>query len=239
MSINETRDKAEAQEPDNIQAFYDLLEWIDKISPGPRDKGTRFENLILDYLRNEPTYKDLFTEVQTWAQWAKAHPEFDYDANDIGIDLVATDAAPGEHGQVTYSAIQCKFYAKDAVVPKAELDSFLSASNTGWCKCRYVFATNSNWSANLKKELEKQFIPVEIVAREALANSVIDWAVYHKTGKVVINRRTLRPYQQDALKDVIEGLKTNDRGKLIMACGTGKTFTSLKIAEKQTGENGF
>lgn len=239
MSINETRDKAEAQEPDNIQAFYDLLEWIDKISTDPRDKGTRFENLILDYLRNEPTYKDLFTEVQTWAQWTKAHPEFDYEANDIGIDLVATDAAPGEHGQVTYSAIQCKFYAKDAVVPKAELDSFLSASNTGWCKCRYVFATNSNWSANLKKELEKQFIPVEIVAREALANSVIDWAVYHKTGKVVINKRTLRPYQQDALKDVIEGLKTNDRGKLIMACGTGKTFTSLKIAEKQTGENGF
>ena len=239
MSINETRDKEEAQEPDNIQAFYDLLEWIDKISTDPRDKGTRFENLILDYLRNEPTYKDLFTEVQTWAQWTKAHPEFDYDANDIGIDLVATDVAPGEHGQVTYSAIQCKFYAKDAVVPKAELDSFLSASNTGWCKCRYVFATNSNWSANLKKELEKQFIPVEIVAREALANSVIDWAVYHKTGKVVINKRTLRPYQQDALKDVIEGLKTNDRGKLIMACGTGKTFTSLKIAEKQTGENGF
>ncbi|MCK0527660.1 restriction endonuclease, partial [Anaerobiospirillum sp. NML120449] len=177
MSINETMDKAEAKEPDNIQAFYDLLEWIDQISTDPRDKGTRFENLILDYLRNEPTYKDLFTEVQTWAQWTKAHPEYDYDANDIGIDLVATDAAPGEQGQVTYSAIQCKFYAEDAVVPKAELDSFLAASTTGWCKCRYVFATNSNWSANLKKELEKQFIPVEIVAREALANSVIDWAV--------------------------------------------------------------
>ncbi|MDT3664073.1 MAG: DEAD/DEAH box helicase family protein, partial [Anaerobiospirillum sp.] len=49
----------------------------------------------------------------------------------------------------------------------------------------------------------------------------------------------LRPYQQEALENVLEGFKHHNRGKLIMACGTGKTFTSLKIAECQTNNNGL
>ncbi|WP_375702480.1 DEAD/DEAH box helicase family protein, partial [Bartonella sp. AA89HNZF] len=44
-----------------------------------------------------------------------------------------------------------------------------------------------------------------------------------------------RPHQEEAIKKVCEGLKEADRGKLIMACGTGKTFTSLKIAETIAG----
>ena len=46
------------------------------------------------------------------------------------------------------------------------------------------------------------------------------------------DKKQLRPHQQQALNDVLAGLKSADRGKLIMACGTGKTFTALKIAEK-------
>ncbi|WP_375635098.1 MULTISPECIES: type ISP restriction/modification enzyme, partial [unclassified Bartonella] len=45
-----------------------------------------------------------------------------------------------------------------------------------------------------------------------------------------------RPHQEEAIKKVCEGLKEADRGKLIMACGTGKTFTSLKIAETLAGK---
>ena len=50
--------------------------------------------------------------------------------------------------------------------------------------------------------------------------------------------KTLRDYQHEALDAVIEGLKQHDRGKLIMACGTGKTFTALRIAEQQVGSGG-
>ena len=67
----------------------------------------------------------------------------------------------------------------------------------------------------------------------------IDWNGFLKTGQIVISKRQLRPYQQEALENVIEGFKHHNRGKLIMACGTGKTFTSLKIAERQTNNHGF
>ncbi len=44
-------------------------------------------------------------------------------------------------------------------------------------------------------------------------------------------KKELRPHQSRALADVLARLKQADRGKLIMACGTGKTFTALKISE--------
>ena len=50
--------------------------------------------------------------------------------------------------------------------------------------------------------------------------------------------KQLRPHQERALEDVREGLADHDRGKLIMACGTGKTFTSLQIAEDLVGAGG-
>ncbi len=40
------------------------------------------------------------------------------------------------------------------------------------------------------------------------------------------------PLQTEAINDVVEGLGNHDRGRLVMACGTGKTFTSLRIAER-------
>jgi predicted helicase len=33
-----------------------------------------------------------------------------------------------------------------------------------------------------------------------------------------------------AIKDVLAGFDSGERARLIMACGTGKAFTSLKIA---------
>ena len=48
----------------------------------------------------------------------------------------------------------------------------------------------------------------------------------------------LRPHQQDAFDDVIAGLEKDDSGRLVMACGTGKTFTALRIAEEVAGAGG-
>ena len=39
-------------------------------------------------------------------------------------------------------------------------------------------------------------------------------------------------YQLEAIENVIEGFKTAERGQLIMACGTGKTFVSLWVKER-------
>ena len=73
----------------------------------------------------------------------------------------------------------------------------------------------------------------------ALENSQIDWTHYRpdrlgEQAPVLKARKTIRAHQQAALERIRAGLATGDRGKMIMACGTGKTFTSLKIAEDRT-----
>ena len=236
-AIGESNAK-ELVQGDNIQAFYDLLNSIEQSSSDARDKGTRFENLILDFLQNDPTYKNDFTKIQTYADWAQEHTDLVPNKKDIGIDLVATKLCLDNEPQ-TYTAIQCKFYAKDAKVPKKEIDSFLAASDTPFFTGRMIVATNSDWSDNAKPTLASKTVPCILIDREQLAKSNIDWSKYSKDGSVVVTKRNLRPYQKEALQNVISGFKNHDRGKLIMACGTGKTYTSLKIAEAQTENNGF
>ena len=225
---------------DNASAFNDLLKAIEESNFSQRDKGTDFERLSLDFLTNEPTYKDQFTKVQMYSDWAKEHKDLEANAKDIGIDLVATDVMADDAKEQTYTAIQCKFYAADRVVSKDDIDSFLSASDKTYYSKRFIIATNQKWGPNVEKELKDLKTPVTIITREKLANSSIDWSSYLKTqGKVEVIKRTLRDYQKEALNNVIEGFKTNERGKLIMACGTGKTFTSLRTAEAQVGQHGL
>lgn len=83
---------------ENIDAFEKLLNQIEEASSAQsrftgsfqRNKGTRFETLCRHYFLNEPTYRGLFSEVDTFADWAMKHPELSVNAKDIGIDLVAT-----------------------------------------------------------------------------------------------------------------------------------------------------
>ena len=225
---------------DNATAFNELLKAIEASNFSQRDKGTDFEKLSLDFLINEPTYKDQFTKVQMYSDWAKEQSDLEINARDIGIDLVATDVMGDDAKEQTYTAIQCKFYAADRVVSKDDIDSFLSASDKTYYSKRFIIATNQKWGPNVQKEIKDLKTPVTIITREKLANSSIDWSSYLKTqGKVEVIKRTLRDYQKEALENVIEGFKTNDRGKLIMACGTGKTFTSLRTAEAQVGQHGL
>ena len=226
-AIGESNAKEQVQ-GDNIQAFYDLLNSIEQSSSDARDKGTRFENLILDFLQNDPTYKNDFAKVQTYADWAQEHTDLVPNKKDIGIDLVATNLCLDNEPQ-TYTAIQCKFYAKDAKVPKKEIDSFLAASDTPFFTGRMIVATNSDWSGNAKPTLASKTVPCILIDREQLAKSNIDWSKYSKDGSVVVTKRNLRPYQKEALQDVISKFKNHDRGKLIMACGTGKTYSKLNV----------
>ena len=108
------------KEADNAVAFEELLAAIGNATGGVvRDAGTRFETLIRDWFVNEPTYKDRFTSVQTWKEWADEHQDLTTSAKDTGIDLVGT-LADGSG----YAAIQCKFYKKDVHVPKTGIDSW-------------------------------------------------------------------------------------------------------------------
>ena len=194
-----------------------------------REKGTYFEELVVAYLRNEPTYQDLYSEVWTYAEWAKGQG---LDAKDAGIDLVAKTAGTNE-----IHAIQCKFYAPDYTVKKADIDSFFTASGKKPFTHRIIVATTDLWSEHAEEALRDQHTPVTKLDLQALEESQIDWTKFKpKAAAVLKPKKTLRPHQVDALKLVSAGLATADRGKLIMACGTGKTFTSLKIAEAVAGK---
>ena len=194
-----------------------------------REKGTYFEELMLCYLRNEATYRDLYSEVWTYGEWAKLQG---LDQRDAGIDLVAKTQGTGE-----IHAIQCKLYADDYRLQKSDIDSFFTASGKKPFTHRVIVSTTNHWSTHAEEALRDQQPPVSKIDLNDLENSQIDWAKYQpKTAPVLKVKKQLRQHQQQALEAVMAGLQTAGRGKLIMACGTGKTFTSLKIAEALAGK---
>ncbi len=180
----------------NESAFEALLESIKQASNNiKRDAGTRFETLIKDWLTQDQSYCDLFSKVETFEEWASSHPELEQSGKDIGIDLVATL----EDDPDAFAAIQCKFYDKDAVVPKSGVDSFIAASNRDYFKQRYIITTNENWSENALTEMQNVTPPIQLLRRSMLASSRINWSVYLNTGKVVQQKkRTPRKYQGSA-----------------------------------------
>ena len=139
-----------------------------------------------------------------------------------------------------FVAIQCKFYDRTRTLKKEDVDSFLAAANKTYVSRLFIVTTCGKISENLTVQLQDTSKPVTIINRAHLAEASFSWEHYFREErKIVQEKRELREYQITALNNVIEGFKTNDRGKLIMACGTGKTFTSLKIAEKQVSKQGL
>ena len=208
-----------------------LLDKFRASSLTEREKGTYFEELIQAYLRNEASYKDLYSNVWTYSEWAK---EQNLDQRDTGIDLVALTNGTNE-----YHAIQCKFYDEDYVVKKADIDSFFTASGKKIFSHRIIVTTTNNWSEHAEDALQDQNPPVTKIDFHDLDNSQIDWSQYQPKQEVVIKeKKVLRDHQKSALTAVVNQFENVDRGKMIMACGTGKTFTSLKIAETVAGKGG-
>ncbi|WP_375636517.1 MULTISPECIES: DEAD/DEAH box helicase [unclassified Bartonella] len=198
-----------------------------------RDKGTYFERFALAYLIYDPLQFGCYEKVQTFKDWAH---ENGWDGRDTGIDLVAK--LRDEEG---FAAIQCKFYDAAYRIKKADIDSFISASGKAPFKRRVIIdSTESAWSDNAETMIRGQDIPVIRINLSDIQQSPICWETFAAQGKVVLeDKKKLRPHQLEALRDVRAGLAQADRGKLIMACGTGKTFTSLKIAEDLAGEGKF
>lgn len=212
-----------------MSALQDLLNSYRSASKTEREKGTYFEHLIVQYLKTEPSYKDLYSNVWTYSEWADAQG---LTKRDTGIDLVAQTQGTNE-----FHAIQCKFYAEDYRIQKTDIDSFFTASGKKSFAHRIIVTTTNNWSENAEDALQDQNPPVSKIDLNDLENSLIDWSQYQPNEAVVLKpKKTLRPHQVNALNGVEHGLLTAERGKLIMACGTGKTFTSLKIAEKLAGK---
>ncbi|MDE7469523.1 MAG: DEAD/DEAH box helicase family protein, partial [Desulfovibrionaceae bacterium] len=133
-------------------------------------------------------------------------------------------------------AIQCKCYAQEHRVDKKDLDTFFTASGKKGFVHRLIVSTTDKWTKHAQQALDNQQIPVSRIGFTELEKSSINWEEFSLNNPEKLslssNKKGLRPHQQEALDAVIEGFKTSNKGKLIMACGTGKTFTSLKIMER-------
>lgn len=221
-----------------MTALQTLLDTYRQHSQTEREKGTYFEKLVKTYLLTEPSYKDLFNgQVYLWEEWRKHWmQQGNTDPGvDAGIDLVAVEDV-AENPRIF--AIQAKFYAEDAKIKKSDgIDSFFSAMGKKPYTNGLLFLTTYQASQHVIELVQARDKPVNIVALSDLEASVIDWAKYQPEKPQKLKpQKSLRPHQQTALASVQAGLQEADRGKLIMACGTGKTFTSLKIAEQIAGK---
>jgi predicted helicase len=219
-------------------SIQDLLATLAEAASTNRDKGTQFERLIANYLMADPQYADRLGDVWLWGEWPERW------GGDDGIDLVARERGTGD-----YWAIQCKFYDPAHSLQKADIDSFFTASGKGFSTRegkrnftnRLIVSTTDKWSAKAEEALADQSIPVTRLWFKDLAESPIDWAQFSLSNPADIRlkpKKEVREHQAEAIGNVIEGFKEADRGKLIMACGTGKTFTALRLMENITPATG-
>ncbi len=218
----------------NVEDFEQIIESYRRKSVSESDKGRRFEELIRRYLLTDPTYASQFQWVCLWNDFFARDQ---LGKHDTGIDLVAKTKSG------KYWAVQCKCYAEDHYVTKADMDTFISTSGRTFIdetgeKCgfsyRLVVASTDNFNSNARLVLEGQAIPALILGLYQLANAPVVWSELDRgnMGQGARSRKyQLQKHQQEALESAIKHYSENDRGKMIMACGTGKTFTSLKIAE--------
>ena len=197
-----------------------------------REKGTLFEELTRQFLLHDARFAHQFKEIYLWSEWPERR------TGDTGIDLVAIPIRDGE-GPV---AIQCKFYALGHRIQKADIDSFLSASGKEPFGRRIVVDTSgAPWGKNAQDAIEGQQIPVSRITLADLRDSDIDWRTYSlgsTQAPKTRERKVPRDHQVRARSAVMSGFEEHDRGTMVMACGTGKTFTALTIAREFVEKEG-
>lgn len=197
--------------------------------------GTAFEELCTAFLSHDPVQAAQLGTVQPYGEWARRRG---LPADDAGIDLVAElKDEPG-----AYAAIQCKFRETRGSIAKGEIDSFLAASGRPEFRRRiWMDTTGRDWSAKAVETLRQQEKPVQRIGLHDLKASPIRWAEFVQSGGISGREppKTPRPHQQAAIASTLNHLQApGSRGKLLMACGTGKTLVGLRVAEAIAGAGG-
>ena len=209
-----------SQEEGKRRTVYEVIDWIRDTSETEKEKGTKFERASRYYLKNDPVYAQRFSDVWMWND-APTN-----DGVDVGIDLVAQDAEDG-----SYWAIQCKCY-QSSVLNLKDVATFYTKAGIGDIyKHNMIISTCEDFGPHLDKTAT-EYGTVRLFA-DSMAESDIDWDSFIE-GKSVGKRefKEPRPHQRQAIDACLEKFQEYNRGQLIMACGTGKTITSLRLTEE-------
>lgn len=214
-----------------MTTIYDILEGLRSSAIDEHDKGKRFENLVRRFMMTEPAFVQRFEDVIPFSEWDGRD-----DVRDRGVDLIGIEHATGD-----LCAIQCKFYGEDDYIDLQTISTFFAELGKKEFSSGLIVTTSNSWSQNAERALENQTKPVQRIGLEHFSEADVDWSNFTPDDPSSLHRlppKQLRPHQRSALEHVATGFERHDRGKMIMACGTGKTFTSLKIAEAMLGSGG-
>ncbi|GAA8677361.1 DEAD/DEAH box helicase [Helicobacter pylori] len=212
-----------------ISTFKLIKEKLQAI-PNLRLKGSWFEKVSKRFLKEHDS-ADEYESIDLWSDWELRGKE-----GDRGIDMVITTTSK------EYIAVQCKFHQDS--VSLNDIATFLSKLQSGVGEIGFkkgIIISTSNLSSNALQEIEQirksKGIDIVEISEEDFIYSQIDWEKFDPTqtqGELPLcDKKKPRPHQTEAIKATKEYFSNpkNTRGKLIMACGTGKTYTSLKIME--------
>ncbi len=213
-----------------ISAYKLIKEKLQAI-PNLRHKGSLFEKLSKRFLQEHDSANE-YESIDLWSDWKLRGNE-----GDRGIDIVIQTASK------EYIAVQCKYHQDS--VSLNDIATFLSKLQSGVGKVRFkkgIIISTSNLTRAALEEIEQirstgMDIDIDIISEEDFIYSQIDWEKFDPTKTEdelpLCDKKKPRPHQIEAINATKEYFSSpkNARGKLIMACGTGKTYTSLKIME--------
>ena len=206
-------------------SIHEILNEFRDAALNNRDLGDKFERLICRYFELDPQYSERFSNVWLWNEWPRKS-----EVGDIGIDIVAEEEATGD-----MVGIQCKFYLPDHYLSKTDIDGFIATLGKKQFASGIIVSTTDLWGKNIEHTIKDQSKPIQKLRVQDLDTSPVDWSSFSldAISKLKLQKkRTPRPHQKSAVEAVKQGFREYERGKLIMACGTGKTYTSLAITEE-------
>ena len=212
-------------------ALSSLLDSFRHEAKSLREQGRYFEDLGRVFFRQDAKQQNCYEQVWTYEAWAKQHGE-EYRA-DCGIDLVAR--LRGDQG---LCAIQAKFYEPGKTIQRSDVNSFFAESEREVFTHRAIIDTSGkDYGKPLQRLIDHSPKPFSRIRLADLERSNIDWSSIPTAGAVreedAKRRKPKTPFahQRDAIEKVRAGLASADRGQIVMACGTGKTYTAQLIAE--------
>ncbi|MFP6256107.1 type ISP restriction/modification enzyme [Helicobacter pylori] len=212
-------------------SVYKLIKEKLQAIPNSHDKGSWFEKVSKHFLLEHDSANE-YESIKLWNDWELRNNE-----GDRGIDIVIQTTSK------EYIAVQCKFHQNSISYP--DIATFLHKLQSGVGEVRFkkgIIISTSNLTRAAQQEIEQtrsvgMGIDIDIITEEDFIYSRIDWEKFDPTktqGEIPLcDKKKPRPHQTEAIKATKEYFSDpkNARGKLIMACGTGKTYTSLKIME--------
>lgn len=214
--------------------FEDIINKYRENSTSERNKGDRFERLMKAYLLTKPVYKNLLSDVWLWSEFPYKD-QFGIGGKDTGIDIVCR-TYDGD-----YWAVQCKFYRPETKIDLHLVSTFITTAsfpfntkdgNKNFSHRIWIDTTYDGFNAEALNAINK--VGCTRLGLIDLKNDDVNWEELDagkKGDEVTRVKYNLRQHQQKAFDSTIQYFTNHERGKLIMACGTGKTFTSLRISE--------